>query len=91
MIRTLEKLAALDKQLVYLGFEENFSVSNLKVIAEAMPGINLTRQFTKMTFLNHLTLSWMWEHPKLSFIDPLRYGHYVAYTVRVDERQAMDN
>ena len=80
-IRSLQELTALGKNLVYLGFEENFSVANLRKFARAVPAINLEKQFAKMNFLNQISLSWMWKHPQLKFSEKVRHGHYVAYVV----------
>ncbi len=86
MIRTPEKLVALNTDLVYLGFEENFSVANLRTIIRSLPGISLESQLDKMTFINHLSLSWMWEHPQLVFLEQIRHGHYITYNVEVDPK-----
>jgi hypothetical protein len=86
MIRTVEKLASLNsfsRNLIYLGFEENFSVANLRTIVRAVPLVNLDDQFLKMKFLNHLSLSWMWRHPQVELSEQLRHGHYIAYCVKV--------
>jgi len=83
MIRTVEDLASLKGNLIYLGFEENFSVANLRTIVRALPLVNLDDQFRKMKFLNHMSLSWMWRHPQVELSEQLRHGHYIAYCVKV--------
>jgi hypothetical protein len=86
MIRTLEELEGIpNAELVYVGFEENFPVANLRAIACAVPAISLDTLIEKMSFLNHLSLSWMWDHPQLVFSEIVRYGHYVAYDVKIDQ------
>ena len=87
VIRTPGELVTLKAPLVYLGFEENFSVSSLRAITRMVPGINLEKHFSKMNFMNHLTLSWMWDNPKLRFFELVRHGHYVAYAVEVNSEQ----
>jgi hypothetical protein len=72
---------------VYLGFEENLSVSNLRAISGILPRINLEKRFLKMNFMTHLTLSWMWDNPKLRFFELVGRGHYVAYAVEVNSEQ----
>ena len=83
VITDLAQLKSIDADLVYLGYHENFAVANLRHIVSMLPIPILSKQFEKMTFQDHLTLSWMWDNPDLIFGDPLREGHYLAYPVRI--------
>jgi hypothetical protein len=68
---------------VYLGFEENFSVANLRAIVSYVPFFHLERQFKKVHFLNHLVLSWMWEDPRGVLTEWFRRGYYRVYEVEL--------
>ncbi len=83
VIRSIEELAALDTNLVYLGFEENFSVANLRTIVSYVPVLGLERQFQKAQFINHLVLSWMWDNPNVMLTERFRRGYYQVYDVKL--------
>jgi hypothetical protein len=83
VIRNIHQLAALKTRLVYLGFEENFSVANLRAIVSYVPFFHLERQFKKVHFLNHLVLSWMWEDPRGVLTEWFRRGYYRVYEVEL--------
>jgi hypothetical protein len=83
VIRTFDQLTALNTRLVYLGFEENFSVANLRAILSYVPFFHLESQFQKARFLNHLVLSWMWKDPRVVLSERFRRGYYRVYDVEL--------
>lgn len=83
IIRSVGELAALDTNLVYLGFEENFSVANLRTIVSYVPFLGLERQFQKAQFIDHLALSWMWESSDVRLTERFRRGYYQVYGVEL--------
>jgi len=82
MIRSAADLERLDGPLVYFGFEENFSVHQLRRLAGLTRVEALQKQFDKMNFMNHLELSWMWDDRAFRFVEKARHGFYVAYEVK---------
>jgi hypothetical protein len=86
VIRSVEELTALDTQLVYLGFEENFSVANLRATVSYVPFFDLKRQFQKVRFIDHLALSWMWDDPNVILTERFRRGYYRVYDVKLRAR-----
>jgi hypothetical protein len=86
VIRSVDELAALDTQLVYLGFEENFSVANLRAIVSYVPFFHLESQFQKVHFINHLALSWMWQDPNVILTERFQAGYYRVYDVKLRAR-----
>jgi hypothetical protein len=81
VIRSVRELAGLDAKLVYLGFEENFSVANLENLTSFVPILGLDRHFQQAQFLNHLTLSWIWQNPDVVLAERFRVGHYRVFDV----------
>ena len=86
VIRSVEELTALATQLVYLGFEENFSVANLRATVSYVPFFDLKRQFQKVRFIDHLALSWMWDDPNVILTERFRRGYYRVYDVKLRAR-----
>jgi hypothetical protein len=83
VIRSIDGLTTLDAKLVYLGFEENFSVANLRTIISFVPVLGLERHFQQARFLNHLALSWMWRSPDVILTERFRVGHYRVFDVEL--------
>jgi hypothetical protein len=83
IIRSVNGLAALDAKPVYLGFEENFSVANLRTLTSLIPILGLDRHFQQAKFLNHLTLSWIWQNPDVILTERFQVGHYRAFDVEL--------
>jgi hypothetical protein len=90
VIRSVDELEALSGQgthLVYLGFNENFAVANLRRIVSHVPLLHLERQFAKTQFIDHLALSWMRFDPAVSLKKRLQRGYYEVYDVGTRNRE----
>ena len=83
VIRSVDGLTTLDANLVYLGFEENFSVANLRAITSFVPVLGRERHFRQSRFLNHLTLSWLWQNPQVILTERFQVGHYQVFDVEL--------
>ena len=82
-LRTIEDLTALGlASLVYVSFDESLPVANLRRLAASAlpPALRrvLDRRLAKMSLLDQLGQSWMWNHPQIAFEELFRHGHYVA-------------
>lgn len=85
-VQSLDELLALDQSdSVYLGFDENFPIANLRETLDKFAWQSLSRwlneKLDSMDPLNHLTTSWMWCHPALTFTELARSGHYFAFRI----------
>jgi hypothetical protein len=88
LLRDLDQLRAIDTPLVYVGFAEAMPIANLRRLAGWLPrtiGETLLRQLDALDTLEHLTLSWMWDAPELSFAPLDQEGNYLAYRVTLGE------
>lgn len=88
-VQSLDELLALDQSdWVYLGFDENFPIANLRETLDKFAWQSLSRwlneKLDSMDPLNHLTTSWMWCHPALTFTELARSGHYFAFRVKLN-------
>jgi hypothetical protein len=85
IVRTVDELLALDVPLIYVGFELNFSVANLRRMTLRLPNDPLGKYFEEKKFQNHLALSWMWNDPAIVLSNRTVLGHYIAYDVRFNK------
>jgi len=84
ILRSIDQLRAIDKQLVYVGFPEAMPVANLRRLASLLPntiGEPLTRKLDSLGTWEQLSLSWMWDEPDLSFELMDEVGNYHVYQV----------
>jgi hypothetical protein len=86
VIRSMDELTTFGSKLVYLGYDENFSVANLRTVVSFVPFLGLERQFQKARFINHLAMSWMWEDPNVILTERFRRGYYRVYDVKLRAR-----
>ncbi len=84
LLRSTDGLARLPGLLVYVGYDESFMVANARAALRRVPGVDAERLIPKQRFIDHLTTSWMWDQPRVTY-DPLtRSGHYRAFVARVE-------
>lgn len=85
LLRTIEDLQQLDKEMIYIGFHETFAVTNLRAYILRIPFTPLRKkllsQFEKMDFIDHLQLGWMWGDQQIDMQEIVRVGHYRAFKV----------
>jgi hypothetical protein len=84
VLRNVDQLRGIAEPLIYLGFSEAMPIANLRDWADRAPepirGAVLD-QLDALPALHHLSLSWMWHSPALSFAPVAEAGNYVAYRV----------
>jgi hypothetical protein len=88
ILRDVDQLRAIDKQLLYIGFPEAMPISNLRRMAGWAPmtiAEPLMQKLDSLDTLKHLSLSWMWNHPELSFTLIDQVGNYHVYQVTLPE------
>ena len=93
ILRTVDQLRAIDKQLVYVGFPEAMPVANLRRLASLLPntiGEPLTRKLDSLGIWEQLSLSWMWDDPDLSLELMDQVGNYHVYQVSLPEPATRD-
>jgi hypothetical protein len=82
-IGSIDELAGVGPDLVYVGFNETPPVQNLRILVNKLSFLKLEKEFEKMAFTNHLETSWMWKHPRITFSEILHVGQYYAFKVEL--------
>jgi hypothetical protein len=88
ILRYVDQLRAISKPVVYIGFPEAMPIANLRAWAALAPGPIREAVLDKLDSLGalkHISLSWMWDSPALSFAPVDQVGNYVAYRVTLRE------
>jgi hypothetical protein len=84
LLADADGLAGQRRPWLYYGFETNFTLANVRVLAARLPAGPIRawtiRVVRRMTQHNQFARSWMWGDPRYRFTTVLRIGHY-----RVDE------
>lgn len=86
-VQTLEQLAALGDDVVYVGAESDLTVADFRQLLRRVPG-SWPRHAAEdllaaMKPFNPFVLSWMWTDPRVRMADELRVGHYRAMRVTI--------
>jgi hypothetical protein len=93
ILRNVDQLHAIDRQLVYVGFPEPMPVANLRRLAGLLPkriGEPLIRKLDSLSAYKHLSVSWMWDDPDVSLELIDQVGNYHVYQVTLSETAVRD-
>lgn len=84
LVENASELAPLRRPLVYMGFEENLSVANLRQLITLVPSEQLRNTVSKMIAAKvdetHLQSSWLWSQLEPQEPDMI-IGHYKAFVL----------
>ena len=79
-VTSLAELRQLSEPVVYLGFDENMPIANLRRIVHAMPfkGLKvwLDATIAQLSNVSHFEASWMYRHPLILLTPVGRQSHY---------------
>jgi hypothetical protein len=70
------------QRLVYIGWSILPSLQNLLNMLEYAGFRRLAERFEAAQFMNHMTQSWLWQHPQFLLQERARYGQYSVYDIR---------
>jgi len=88
-LRSVAELSHRRDRLIYIGYGETFMLANAKAGLKAtlgkLHGIDPEAIIPDREFIDHITTSWMWQHPDIEFIPLVHKGHYRAYEIRVHD------
>lgn len=83
---SVAQLAAMDRPLVFMGFEKTFAAANLRMLLDRVSTGLGDRLMGNVDLVEHLYTPytrWLWENPRVRLIPVAQAGHYRALAVSV--------
>ena len=82
LVQSPEDLKGLgDRTLIYFGFDENFSIANLRALFRLLNLNGVLDKFGKIDHKSHLSMSWLWDNPKYPRKELFKIGHYSVFQI----------
>lgn len=81
---SVPQLAAMDRPLVYIGFERTFAAANLRMMLERVSTGLGDRLIGGVNLVEHLYTpytQWLWKDPRVRLDPVAQAGHYRAFAV----------